>query len=591
VRRFTVAWIAAALCAWGCESPRRLRGQPCDYTSECGDGLFCVRGYCRVECRDDRDCAEGSVCASNGESPHRACQPPRTTRLCFLPSDCPTGSTCVAGACRQVCQSDLECAQIDVTLGACVAIGATRLCARPLTLAPRTPEDARVAADVYDATTDAGDLRDGGVAIDVTVTPPDVTNPCTGVDFLRDPANCGSCGVRCAVACVNGACRDPRKLVAGGDLTLVLIDDGLWYGVGGPMRGTTFPWPNSLSRASRVGVLDGVASVFTSPTEGALGVRMNPAAATGELRAVGINQLGRLGNGTPGAGSNALAPVLRAPFGATGAAIQDGHSLSIGTRNGCAVVGSERFVLCWGDRSGGAIGDGDLSAGASFMADPNRPVQELGAPVTSLRDAAEVRVGDRVACARTITDGAVLCWGANGLNGLVDGALGIGLDDMRVQGVATRVELGEAALSLDVSGRTVCALTRSRRLLCWGSNRDGMVGDGSGRYQPRPVDVGLLVDHFSMGMNFVCAREEPGALLGPVRCWGRGTDFRLAGATSDDRARPTPALDVLGAPLRVRQLAAGSDHACALDERFGVRCWGLIPADRPGGTRPFLVQW
>ncbi len=585
MRGVMIASIAAALCAWGCEAPRRLRGQPCDYSSECGDGLFCVRGYCRVECRDDRDCAEGSVCASNGQSPHRACQPPRTTRLCFLPSDCPLGSACVEGVCRQVCQSDTECAQTDVTLGACVATstGALRLCARPLTLASRPPDDAQVAADVLDATVDA--------RADVPSAPPDVTAPCTGVDLLRDPTNCGACGVRCAVACVNGACRDPRKLTAGGDITLVQVEEGVWFGVGGPMRGTSFPWPDSPNRASRVGVLDGVASVFPSPTEGVLGVRMNPMAVMGELRAVGTNLLGRLGNGTPAVGSNTLMPVLRAPFGAAGTAIQDGHMLSIGPRNGCAVVGSDRLVLCWGDRSGGVIGDGDLASGASFMADPNRPVQQNGAPVVSLRDVAEVRVGDRLACARTLADGAVFCWGSNALSGVVDGALGVGLDDLRVQGVATRVDLSEAAVGLEVSGRTACALTVSRRLFCWGSNRDAMVGDGSGRYQPRPVDVGLLVDHFSMGSNFVCARDEPGALVAPVRCWGRGADFRLAGSTADDRARPTLALDALGAPLRARQVAAGGDHACAIDERFGVRCWGLIPADRAGGTRPFLVQW
>ncbi len=113
-----------------------------------------------------------------------------------------------------------------------------------------------------------------------------------------------------------------------------------------------------------------------------------------------------------------------------------------------------------------------------------------------------------------------------------------------------------------------CAVSLDGRLWCWGRNRLGETGSGSGRIdEPSPVLVPLEgAKQVVVGRNSTCALVEGGA----VRCWGRGTFGVLGDPERSSSGTPLP---VVGLPP-VRHLAHGGSHVCAATVSGEVWCWG-----------------
>jgi len=84
------------------------RGAACDLTSDCEAPLECRLARCRVECRDNRDCAAGLTCLLDNTG-LGACQLPDETD-CALDSDCIEPLVCVRGTCSNICREDRDCA-------------------------------------------------------------------------------------------------------------------------------------------------------------------------------------------------------------------------------------------------------------------------------------------------------------------------------------------------------------------------------------------------------------------------------------------------------------------------------------------------
>jgi Regulator of chromosome condensation (RCC1) repeat len=96
-----------------------------------------------------------------------------------------------------------------------------------------------------------------------------------------------------------------------------------------------------------------------------------------------------------------------------------------------------------------------------------------------LGPARDVDAGGFFACALVET-GDVFCWG--GLLGIQEIPFG-GADPQAVSGLA-----GVTALA--VGFETACALQSDNRLLCWGNNQNGQLGNGlKGGYSISPVEV------------------------------------------------------------------------------------------------------
>jgi alpha-tubulin suppressor-like RCC1 family protein len=149
-------------------------------------------------------------------------------------------------------------------------------------------------------------------------------------------------------------------------------------------------------------------------------------------------------------------------------------------------------------------------------------------------------------------------------------------------GVSTPVEVTGArgALQLAAGQDFTCALRADGRVLCWGANDQGQLGDGTRARRPEahvPASVVNLDDavEVAAGRYFSCARRRSHAGRGGrVVCWGANNSGQLGDRSKTARTRP-----VLVAGLEdAVQLAAGRGHACALrltaDGKSPIVCWG-----------------
>ncbi|MCB9737599.1 MAG: hypothetical protein H6745_33885 [Deltaproteobacteria bacterium] len=247
----------------------------------------------------------------------------------------------------------------------------------------------------------------------------------------------------------------------------------------------------------------------------------------------------------------------------------------IGTGVGSACA---RFVdggvRCWS--LGDSVDPAILGQGPITVDDPTDPAKladiRLGGSATSLS------VAGYVACA-SLVDGGLRCWGYDGAALGAGGISSIGDDEAPAD---VPLDVGDLHFVHVATGYgATCAVTDDGRLRCWGTGAHGALGNGHldsfgddpGETPATAGDtpVGFLVRRVAIGLGFVCALSQSGA----VRCWGRGAEGQLGNRRvvdiGDDEA-PSSTISVeLGEPALA--IAAGGFNACAV-LASGVRCWG-----------------
>jgi alpha-tubulin suppressor-like RCC1 family protein len=223
----------------------------------------------------------------------------------------------------------------------------------------------------------------------------------------------------------------------------------------------------------------------------------------GGVRCWGTNTSGQLGDGTT---TSSLTPVevvgvdtavqVVAGYYRTCAVLEDGTltcwgagasptptaveglgpvtQVSMSMFHRCAVM-VDATVRCWGGNGAGQLGDGTTTS--SF---------DEWVTVNALDDAVEVATGSAHTCARR-TDGTVRCWGANSAgqlgNGTTAGSL-LPVDVVNLDGV---LQL-DAGAGDEAVGHS-CAVRDDARVLCWGSNNLGQLGDGTTTNRTEPTFV------------------------------------------------------------------------------------------------------
>ena len=185
----------------------------------------------------------------------------------------------------------------------------------------------------------------------------------------------------------------------------------------------------------------------------------------GRLFCWGLDDHGQLGNG--GTAANRTLP------GRVGTAM-DWVSVTAGWRHTCGRRGSGR-VFCWGADDSGQIGDGGPG-----VDDQSLPVEVL----TGGANWVSVTAGDLSTCGRR-RSGRLYCWGSDASGQLGDGS------PNSMQTIPAEVFGGRTNwTAVDAGGSHTCALWRSGRVLCWGKDEQGQLGDGSPyTNQPAPVAV------------------------------------------------------------------------------------------------------
>jgi alpha-tubulin suppressor-like RCC1 family protein len=212
---------------------------------------------------------------------------------------------------------------------------------------------------------------------------------------------------------------------------------------------------NSTVTSSAPVQVDGITAGAQSV---AAGFYHSCAVVNGGVQCWGGNQYGQLGNNSPPPVSanpdfnSSLVPAQ--VYGVTSGV----RAVAAGDNFACALVGTG--VWCWGDNSGGALGNNSLGNN-SFV-----PVQVngLSSGVTA------IAAGAGHACA--IVGTGVWCWGYG-----VSGQLGNNSTTSSPVPVAVN-GLGAGATAIAAGAAHTCALVNGN-VRCWGSNSKGQLGNNS----------------------------------------------------------------------------------------------------------------
>jgi len=237
-------------------------------------------------------------------------------------------------------------------------------------------------------------------------------------------------------------------------------------------------------------------------------------------------------------------------------------------------MASSGAIWCWGD-------------GTEAMFD------ETGGPssgwITGVSDIVDLARGIAHTCALQTT-GRVWCWGFRN----DDGELGVGTRD--VHGEPVMVEGLDGVVELALGSWHSCARTSSGRVACWGRNREGQVGDGTGGtgdFMTDALSPVFVLDgarRLTAGEDFTCALRGAGEVL----CWGDNSWGRL-GIGSLAEVVASPQAVVLVGGIEIADIAAGATHACALERTGRVLCWGsngggALGYGAPGGQTSEPVE-
>lgn len=247
--------------------------------------------------------------------------------------------------------------------------------------------------------------------------------------------------------------------------------------------------------------------------------------------------------------SEAAAPLLNARM----------DQIVAGAAHTCGLT-AEGQAFCWGRGYNGELGEGARSVRHEAV------VVRSDVPFVSLS------AGYFHTCGLG-SDAVAYCWGWNRY-----GQTGTGAAEEDVL-VPTAVTGDHRFQSVDAGWHHTCGVTVEGRVLCWGYNADGQLGDGSStsRAEPGAVVGDTLFEAVSAGGAHTCAVAVDGAAF----CWGRNADGQLGDGTTERRLSPT----AVQAPAAFEAVTAGRTHSCGLTSAGAILCWGSNAHGELGDNR------
>lgn len=214
-------------------------------------------------------------------------------------------------------------------------------------------------------------------------------------------------------------------------------------------------------------------------------------------------------------------------------------------------------LWAWGSNFRGDLGDGTL-------ADRGLPVKVKVSAGTKITAAAG---GDSHSVAVTST-GRVLAWGNN-----FSGQLGDGSTQISHVPVQVLIPAGVTITAVQAGCADSMALTSTGRVLDWGRNAYGELGDGTRTASDVPVWVHLpkhtTVTAIGAGCDFDLALTSTGKVL----AWGRGGSL----GNNDGASRLVPIRVRLPRSVKITAIAAGQADSVGVTATGQVYTWAGLP--------------
>lgn len=268
--------------------------------------------------------------------------------------------------------------------------------------------------------------------------------------------------------------------------------------------------------------------------------------------------------------------------------IQIGDSIkkiATGGAHTCAILLSGD-VKCWGENSSGQLGyDDQVDRGGSAASMEALSPVNLGAG----RTAADITLGYNFTCA-ILDTGDVKCWGQGGWGQLgTNDSNNLGATPGSMATIAPVHLGGFTAKAISAGADFVCVILNTDEMKCWGNSGDGQAGydrgDDLGDAPNEMQTLGIVnvggannkVKKIATGALHTCAILESGA----VKCWGYNGEGQLGAEHWDNIGDGRPgsttmaALGVvnLGAHTAI-DIATGDYHTCVILNTGDVKCWG-----------------
>lgn len=298
-------------------------------------------------------------------------------------------------------------------------------------------------------------------------------------------------------------------------------------------------------------------------------------ASDGTVRAWGSNTFGQLGDGTK-TSRDTPAPVLAggALAGKTVVSIAAGafHSLAL-----C----SDGTVAAWGYNNHGQLGNGSTTLATT-------PVAVDASGVLAGRKVVAISAGAYHSLA-LCADGSVAAWGFNGT-----GALGDGTTLNRTAPVMVITTDGELLTAGAISAgqyHNLAAILSNGRVVAWGYNHRGQLGDGTTEQRSRATPVATAGVLNGQSAYLLAAGASHSAVvlnIGTMAAWGEGSSGQLGNGSNASSLLPVAVSrpGVLSG-LTIETLVAGADHTLAQTNGGTMVSWGSNPQGQlgNGGTQ------
>lgn len=176
--------------------------------------------------------------------------------------------------------------------------------------------------------------------------------------------------------------------------------------------------------------------------------------------------------------------------------------------------------------------------------------------------------GSQFSCA-ILTGGKLVCWGDNSYGQLGNGTT-------KPSDVPVTV-FTSGVTNVAINKNTACAVSLSS-LYCWGENINSHIVGAADGPVVAPTKNSSLTNVTAVAMNgtAVCAVYNSGK----VACWGKGDHGQLGSNSTNDSASPVNVNSINNAT----SVTMGTNHACVFTADAKIKCWGANASGQVGSN-------